>query len=221
MLESNLPAAMVKPASEEMQLMQMTQAELRQAFLDALGIGKKALYKAAKILHVWVCKGFDDSEPRKILGPMYHSYLRLGSGAVDIDLHLAYGSSSKLWKHLSKLPLAEQKRLAAEGAIAMVEFPPNGCKSERKIPLSEIADDQVKINQLFKSGGKHAAIRTPEQQIIYLTEENRKAPPPVNEIIDGWEIDRRKLEARWVKTCTPPDVLPLKVMRALLGKLEA
>lgn|GEM_PF-4914256 len=112
--------------------------------------------------------------------PMVGTFLRIASGQISADLFWTFLESPNR-RFVERLPLEDQKRLAANPMVPVVEAKPDGGFTTRMIDLTKAPAETVKL-ALGDDG-----VRSPEEQISHLC--MQKAKPPVVRA-SAEEIDR-------------------------------
>ncbi|WP_457798082.1 hypothetical protein [Methylocystis sp. S23] len=128
---------------------------LRRELGRAMRMTAESLVYLAAIWHELESRGVDLSALRTGLS----AYLPLiASGRADPEAVIAFAGQPTLMRAITQLPVDEQRRLAAGGAVRVVIQTPDGVESERDITPNLLSAAEVR--RVFAPG----AIRSPAEQ---------------------------------------------------------
>ncbi len=136
-------------------------------------------------------------------------YLRkIADGAMDADMFALFGvRRGRTVEALAKLPVVEQRRLAKDEPVAVVERDPNGW-THRLLAPSKMTDDE--LEQVAGPKG----LRSEKEQIQLLERRRERAQNPAPKA--RYKIDRRT----GVVTVKPPYQLTPEDIREIARRLS-
>lgn len=162
-MEATVSQSPAQTVLDGLDIASMGTAELRAELAASLNMTARHILRLALIWAELERRGEDLSELRNGIG----AYLpAIAAGTVAAEAVVAFAGQPVLLRHVSTLPIAEQRRLAAGGTVPLVVTSDKGY-THRMIPLSALPARS--IPQVFGA----RCIRNEAAQIAQLS-----APPP-------------------------------------------
>jgi hypothetical protein len=164
---SQTPQPQIDMAAIEAELRPLSATRLKAVFVECYGKAAESIARAA------VCVKLLEERDEKLSGviPRLQFFRRVASGQVLPDLAWKFAESPAR-QMIENLPIPDQKKLAKDAVVPVVEPAPGGRFTTRMQDLTKSSKDVVR--QVIGDEG----VRTPEEQIVYLTMRKTRAAIP-------------------------------------------
>lgn len=161
---ASMPRDGVDLAAIETELRPLSTEKLRSTFVESYGKAAEFIARAA------VCVKLMEERGESLHGlPQLQLFRRVASGQLLADLVWKF-IDSPARQVVERLPLPDQKRLASNPVLPVVEAAVGGGYTQRMTDLTKVS--KAVVRQVIGDEG----IRTPEEQIAHIASSKNRVP---------------------------------------------
>lgn len=163
-------------SNPDRQLLRRTEEQLRNEYMIALSAAVDGFKLAAELLREMERRGADTSEM-----PLSTYISRIARGMLAPEAMLRFLGNALLLRHVARLPLEDQRRLAAGEPVALAL--PGG--ATRSVDPLQLPPGEVR--QVFAADH----IRSEAEQAHWIDHRQNQAKAIVSIVVPGVRVDRR------------------------------